>query len=323
MAGAKALQNGSNSLLLWLLYHMYAARVTILWVLTVLLALTFIICGYVDQFCKQCELEGQKRLRVGVDGVNSIQRRDQEGVLKSNSCLSVNFGEEGSQQLLALASYPGSGNTWLRHLMEHSTGIYTGSVYVDKKLMSGGFHGEGTDFMKKTVLGVKMHRCSRKELHVFESVILLVRNPYNAMVSEWHRYHTSYHKGTVDLNTFRTKEWEEFVEEESSHWERMMRNCLKDRQRKLVIFYENLQNNLQVELVRIHRFLRIPIDGDRLLCTQTNAEGNFHRGSKEEFDPYTREMVETINRRIDNAGVTLKTLVDSKFPVDYRKVAKS
>ena len=35
---------------------------------------------------------------------------------------------------LALASYPGSGNTWIRWLIEAATGIYTGSVYKDAHL---------------------------------------------------------------------------------------------------------------------------------------------------------------------------------------------
>lgn len=33
-------------------------------------------------------------------------------------------------------TFPGSGNTWGRLLIEHATGIYTGSVYNDKSLLS-------------------------------------------------------------------------------------------------------------------------------------------------------------------------------------------
>lgn len=35
---------------------------------------------------------------------------------------------------VALASYPGSGNTWIRQLIEAASGIYTGSVYKDTNL---------------------------------------------------------------------------------------------------------------------------------------------------------------------------------------------
>ena len=32
---------------------------------------------------------------------------------------------------MALASFEGSGNSWVRQLLESATGIYTGSVYYD------------------------------------------------------------------------------------------------------------------------------------------------------------------------------------------------
>jgi len=37
-----------------------------------------------------------------------------------------------------LASFPGSGNTWVRHLIEQASGIYSGSVYGDMALYTGG-----------------------------------------------------------------------------------------------------------------------------------------------------------------------------------------
>ena len=42
---------------------------------------------------------------------------------------------------IALASFPGSGNTWLRYLLQQATGILTGSVYDDMELMNGLFPG--------------------------------------------------------------------------------------------------------------------------------------------------------------------------------------
>jgi len=37
-----------------------------------------------------------------------------------------------------LVSFPGSGNTWVRHLIEQASGIYSGSVYGDMALYIGG-----------------------------------------------------------------------------------------------------------------------------------------------------------------------------------------
>ena len=39
---------------------------------------------------------------------------------------------------VALASFPNSGNTWLRYLIEGLTGIYTGSFYLDMGLTKKG-----------------------------------------------------------------------------------------------------------------------------------------------------------------------------------------
>lgn len=61
--------------------------------------------------------------------------------------------------LIALASFPGSGNTWLRYLLQQSTGILTGSVYKDYGLMKSGFPAESIS--NSSVLVVKTHEVSR------------------------------------------------------------------------------------------------------------------------------------------------------------------
>ena len=45
------------------------------------------------------------------------------------------------QYRVALASFPGSGNTWVRYLLQQSTGILTGSVYNDYEFKHGLFPG--------------------------------------------------------------------------------------------------------------------------------------------------------------------------------------
>lgn len=56
------------------------------------------------------------------------------------------FFEAGQYaHLVALASYPRSGNTFLRGLIEKSTGIVTCARGSDMKLMSLGFQGHRID----------------------------------------------------------------------------------------------------------------------------------------------------------------------------------
>ncbi len=40
----------------------------------------------------------------------------------------------GCKPPMALASYPGSGNTWVRYLLEAASGVFTGSRYKDLQI---------------------------------------------------------------------------------------------------------------------------------------------------------------------------------------------
>ena len=57
--------------------------------------------------------------------------------------------------LTALASYPGSGNTWLRYLIQQATGFATGSVYNAAHLKAASFPAEG--IFNGSVIGIKTH----------------------------------------------------------------------------------------------------------------------------------------------------------------------
>ena len=48
------------------------------------------------------------------------------------------FSNSKPLPLVALASFPNSGNTWIRYLIEGITGIFTGSLYRDESLIKKG-----------------------------------------------------------------------------------------------------------------------------------------------------------------------------------------
>lgn len=60
------------------------------------------------------------------------------------------FLPQRSSSLVALSSFPGAGNTWVRHLIELVTGYYTGSFYFDGMLYNRG--GKETSALFKGVL---------------------------------------------------------------------------------------------------------------------------------------------------------------------------
>ena len=58
--------------------------------------------------------------------------------------------------LVGLVSYLGSGNSWVRQLLESATGIYTGTVYRDPAYVEAGMIGEGVHM--NNVLAIKLHQ---------------------------------------------------------------------------------------------------------------------------------------------------------------------
>ena len=102
-------------------------------------------------------------------------------------------------QLVGLASYTSSGNTWLRYLIEGVTGYYTGSMYNDISIRKKGYYGEGVPADAGIVLTIKTHGHTvgegvkvprEKQLEynhhdeVNHTAILLIRNPFEAIIGE-------------------------------------------------------------------------------------------------------------------------------------------
>ena len=118
----------------------------------------------------------------------------------------------GGRAVTALASFPGSGNTWVRYLLEQVTGVLTGSIYCDRDLKAF-FTGEFVT--SSNVLAVKTHSAATRVFVksatsggrvVFSRAIVLVRDPLNALLSEAHRYYgrrqQNMHLRTVDKRKF-------------------------------------------------------------------------------------------------------------------------
>ena len=112
-------------------------------------------------------------------------------------------------RVVTLVSFPGSGNTWTRLLLEQVTGIFTGSIYCDEDLRSSGFFGE--QIISSNVLAVKTHYpgAGKPKLgfsnpaHV-DGVIFIMRNPLDSMVAERKRQvlGTNSHTGDIGPEHF-------------------------------------------------------------------------------------------------------------------------
>ena len=118
----------------------------------------------------------------------------------------------GCGQVL-LASYPRSGNSLLRRLIERVTGVHTGSDTradraLGRQLKDFGLLGEGR--VDPSVWVVKTHWPERKGHAIVrgERTILLVRNPFNALVSYFNMLLTQTHtSGIADTDFERLQEF--------------------------------------------------------------------------------------------------------------------
>ena len=148
--------------------------------------------------------------------------------LKANNC---RFLDGRSRLPVALVSAEGSGNTWIRGLLEKATGICTGFIHCDYVMRKKGFVGES--IKSGSVIVVKTHAMQPQDRiessqtnsnqPFFGSAIFILRNPYDSVVAEWNRRVTNMFliPNKVEHNESHTnivpeEYWSKFVEITSS-----------------------------------------------------------------------------------------------------------
>ncbi|XP_055064750.2 sialate:O-sulfotransferase 1 [Misgurnus anguillicaudatus] len=233
-------------------------------------------------------------------------------------CKVRSFLPQRSSSLVALSSFPGAGNTWLRHLIELGTGFYTGSYYFDGSLYNKGFKGEKDHWQSGRVICVKTHESGQREIETFDSAILLMRNPYRSLMAEFNRKCAG-HLGYASDIHWRSKDWLEFADSYSSWWMSHALAWLQFARRLLVVHFEDLQKDLTTQLKTIASFLNISIPEERLLCTESNRDGHFKRSGSRSltFDPFTSEMRARIDKYIQTVDKALRDRNLSGLPQEY------
>lgn len=149
-----------------------------------------------------------KRNNVDKSKIRGIMASENHIPINKNVQLlcNINFlsqlqADQVNKKVVALSSFPGSGNTFTRLLLEKSLGIYTGSIYNDRSLKVE-LPGEGG---YSNVLLVKTHfpclLCwknkdgtwktrndqKRLRLNIVQATVLVVRNPFKAFLAEFQR----------------------------------------------------------------------------------------------------------------------------------------
>merc|ERR1719362_1825564 len=182
--------------------------------------------------------------------------------------------------LTALASFPGSGNTWARYLIQQASGYATGCIYNDGALKKGDFPGEG--LVDKRVIAIKTHRASdetRPDLpKKYDRVVLLIRNPMDTMLAEFNRRKSEHnHTGIAPLSEFSGKKWTNYVESMIQKWEEFHMYFFDHYKPKQIhlLRYENLKTDLIPELRKLMNFLGVQMENED--CVFKSQEGSAKR----------------------------------------------
>ncbi|OWF48649.1 WSCD family member AAEL009094-like [Mizuhopecten yessoensis] len=199
----------------------------------------------------------------------------------------------------ALVSFPGSGNTWIRHVIQQATGMATGSAYTDKSLKRDGFPGEGQT--NGSVIAVKTHVWGQEERARYVRAILLIRDPFEALLSEFNRRHGG-HKGyaaSVNLE----KSWYDYILETAGEWYDLYHDWLTFDGPVHVVMYENLRVNPSAEVDRLMKFLGVTLTHKEKFCVMKNYEGNYRRKGKrmpvtEIYTEYMTYMINNYKRKL-------------------------
>lgn len=231
---------------------------------------------------------------------------------------------ESNKQLPAmLYTFPGSGNTWGRLLIEHATGIFTGSVYNDQSLLDA-LPGEFTCDWRVSVVKVHPHthtfadlysghfasdngKCKRGGVMRFERAVLLIRNPFDSIWSEYQRRVTQSHVEGILRKTFDWSRWQANAASLSNSYNEMWSVHYRGIEEKyepediLYLRYEDLKSKKTrvATLKRVVDFLKIKVTGDllsRLECAFALSESTqAHRSIDPDVDmtkevAYTKEL---------------------------------
>lgn len=222
-----------------------------------------------------------------------------------------------SMPLIALASYPRSGNTWSRSLIQIATRYYTGSVHWESeknlKRVQEWFKAGAEDFMLRKGVCVKTHIFGKEHVSLFEDgAILLLRNPYYSLASEFLRYYDRERNMSMpEIIAFMKEKddrWTSGFLIQFEKWKNTALSWLTHCKRLMVVYYEDLEENPVRELTRMVAFLGQPIEPMRILCavkSYSPIKGRGNHTSQMTFDPYTPQMHDTLDEFIAEVNRTL------------------
>lgn len=200
----------------------------------------------------------------------------------------------------ALASYPGSGNTLCRLMIETLSGIWSGSIYGDQSLYLGKHYSFRGEMTTSNVIVYKTHgpwhghavgKCKR--------VILLLRNPMKAIPSYYSWYDNTrknIHAATQHRVQGSEKLWVQWrdmhFKSELEDWIRHVRYWMDSfpKHQRLVINYEDITDTDKgfKTIVMLGNFLHVQVNDYVAKCVWESVINGTSKEIKRihEYEPW-------------------------------------
>ncbi|XP_021940466.1 WSC domain-containing protein 1-like isoform X2 [Zootermopsis nevadensis] len=254
----------------------------------------------------------------------------------------IHFARQKSLPMTALVSFPGSGNTWVRYLLETASGIFTGSVYIDRRIISKGFYGEavppdcGCTVVQKThgfaLDGLVPAGLAQRtaEMKLFQGRgILLLRNPYEALLS-YRNFLYGGHTGFAPHSRFRGPEWERFATQLAVVWKELAATWINYTRghEAMVLHFEKLHLYPHHDLSRLLDYLGISVDEQRIGCVMNHIDGPFKRPQSSQQilfktrDPFSEKLHRILDAVIFDLDRMLEKRGWDRIPIHLYKFYK-
>ena len=230
----------------------------------------------------------------------------------------------GSLPRRALASHSGSGNTWFRNMIEALTGLPTCEFLSSERTTAMdarrsyllykthheelGNHVSDCDYTVASELEEAGWRL-RNTAFFSGSGVLLIRNPYDAIVSAWKHCRVGVGTQAYDIQSS-THQFQSFVFHQVDKWRQLAVDWLLLSSPGLtVVHYERMLKDPEGEVERVARFLRVDIDEGRKLCFRAFSFDKWKRKSLGKGSVMRATFDERNKRKIREAITTVQELL--------------